>query len=494
MNAGKSRESAPRKNGAVPVVASGPPRVLLVDDDADMLGMLRRLVSRKCDCLVETAASGDKAWTQLTEWRPDVIITDVKMPGLNGLELLARVRELYPEISVIVMTGYGNVELAVQSLKDGAYDFIEKPFDKERIVHSLERCLERVRLLRKNQQLQEMLAGKTTFSGFHGRSPRMQETFALIKKVADTDVTVLIRGESGTGKELAARALHSLSRRAGRPMVAVNCPALPEQILESELFGYVKGAFTGAVQDKKGLFLEADGSTLLLDEIGDLPLTLQTKLLRVLQEREIMPLGQTRSIPVDVRVVASTNQDLEGKIRQGLFREDLLYRLNVVTVLMPPLSERPEDIPLLAHEFLKKYTAEYGRDALVFAPEAEQMLLQRPWPGNVRELQNVVKRSVLLAAGPVIGPADLGGAPVAMTRNDQAGLPSLHHLPYNVAKQDLLGRFTRDYLGEALRRSNGNVTAAAQASGLGRQAFQRLVRRFGLEGDSFRPGQRLPVE
>lgn len=469
------------------------PRVLLVDDDADMLIMLTRLLRRKCDCLVETAASGETALAMLTEWRPDVVVTDVKMPGLGGLELLARVKELVPTTAVIVMTGYGNVELAVQALKAGAYDFIEKPFDKERIVHSLERCLERVRLLRKNQQLEKQLAGKTTFSGFQGRSARMQEVFALIKKVADTDVTVLVRGESGTGKELAARALHVLSRRGGRPMVTVNCPALPEQILESELFGYAKGAFTGAVQDKKGLFLTADGSTLLLDEIGDLPLSLQTKLLRVLQEKEIMPLGQTRSIRVDVRVVASTNQDLEAKIRQGLFREDLFYRLNVVTVEMPSLRERPEDIPLLAAHFLEEYAAEYHHGALALAPEAEQLLLQRPWPGNVRELQNVVKRAVLLASGPTIGPADLGAAPVFGGNGHSLPL-SLHHLDYNAAKQEMLSRFTRDYLAEALRRKNGNVTAAAQASGIGRQAFQRLLRRFGLEAESFRPGHRASAD
>ena len=463
-----------------------PPRVLLVDDDADMLTMLTRLVRRKCDCQVETAASGDTALALLAEWRPDVVVTDVRMPGIDGLELLARVQELKTEISVIVMTGYGNVELAVQALKNGAYDFIEKPFDQERIVHSLERCLERVRLLRKNQQLEERLSGKTTFSGFHGRSVRMQEVFDLIRKVADTDVTVLIRGESGTGKELAAKALHALSRRAAKPLVTVNCPALPTEILESELFGYVKGAFTGAVQDKKGLFLEADGSTLLLDEIGDLPLVLQTKLLRVLQEKEIMPLGQTRSIPVDVRVVASTNQDLEANIRQGLFREDLFYRLNVVTLTMPSLVERPEDIPFLAHYFLEKYAAEYERGGMALTPEAEQELLRRNWKGNVRELQNVVKRAVLLAAGQEITLADLGG--IAPEPQGGALLPSLVRLPYNAAKEEMICHFSHEYLIQALRQSGGNVTAAAQASGLGRQAFQRLLRRYGLDAETFRAG------
>ena len=296
---------------------------------------------------------------------------------------------------------------------------------------------------------------------------------------------MLIRGESGTGKELAARALHGLSCRHSRPMVTVNCPALPEQILESELFGYVRGAFSGATHDKKGLFLEANTSTILLDEIGDLPIALQTKLLRVLQEKEIMPLGQTKTIRVDVRVLASTNQDLEEKIRQGLFREDLFYRLNVVTITMPPLRNRQEDIPPLAQHFLATFGEEYDRPGLVFAPDALPALVKRSWKGNVRELQNVVKRAVLLADDTPISARALTEPGVEIP--SPQGLPeNLHGLPYNLAKQRLVEDFSAAYLAEALQQNSGNVTAAAQASGMNRQAFQKLLHRFGLVADTFR--------
>lgn len=463
------------------------PSVLVVDDDTDMITMVERIVSRKMRCRILKANSGHEALEIIEKHRPDVLVTDIKMPEMDGLALLSAVSRQFPDISVILMTGYGTVEMAVQALREGAYDFIEKPFDKDRLLHTIQRCLERVTLLRENQTLQERLTGKGDFHGFVGRSPRLGEVFELISRVADTDVTVLIRGESGTGKELAARALHAMSSRAAKTMVTVNCPALPEHVLESELFGYARGAFTGANHDKKGLFLEANGSTILLDEIGDMPMTLQTKLLRVLQEKEIMPLGQTKSIKVDVRVLASTNQNLEAKIRQGRFREDLFYRLNVVTVTMPPLSERPEDIPLLAQHFLEKFREEYGRSRLSFAPDILRYLMKKNWKGNVRELQNVVKRSVLLASGSQIEVADLGSVSV----NDAAPgnfMASLQHLSYNDAKQEVLERFSAAYLAQSLQQSAGNVTAAAHASGLGRQAFQRLLRRFGLEAESFRTG------
>ena len=459
-------------------------RVLIVDDDADMALVLKRVVERKCSCQVTVANSGDIAWELLERWHPQVVLTDIKMPGLDGLTLLQRTKELDPAIAVILMTGYGTVELAVQALKQGAYDFFEKPFDNEHLVHAILRSLERVRLLRENRLLQERLA-TGGFPGFIGTSPQLRSIYSLIRRVADTDVTVLIRGESGTGKEVAAKALHAMSSRSGRPMVTVNCPALPEHILESELFGYARGAFTGATADRKGLFLEAEGSTILLDEIGDLPVALQTKLLRVLQDKEIRPLGQTRSHTVDVRVLASTNQDLEAKIRQGLFREDLYYRLNVVTLTMPSLAEIPEDIQVLAQHFLDLYAGQYGQRALTLTPEAIKELVRRRWPGNVRELQNVVKRAVLLADGNEITPADLTPATSNGTTPCPT-LPALDHLPYNQAKEELLDRFSREYLANALRRSGGNVTTAAQSSGLGRQAFQRLLRRFGLAAEPFR--------
>ncbi|MBA3003633.1 MAG: sigma-54-dependent Fis family transcriptional regulator [Desulfurivibrio sp.] len=460
--------------------------VLIVDDDLDMLSMLERIVRKKCRCEVKTASSGENAWQILEDWHPDLVLTDIKMPGLDGLTLLQKIKDRYPAIAVIMMSGYGTVESAIVALKSGAYDFIQKPFDNDHLLHVLQRCLEHLCLLEKNRRLQTRLAEQEPFPGFIGASSKIKKVYGLISRLTDTDVTVLIRGESGTGKELAARALHGLSARNKKPMVTVNCPALPEHILESELFGYVRGAFSGATHDKKGLFLEANGSTILLDEIGDLPIPLQTKLLRVLQEKEIMPLGQTKSLAVNVRVLASTNQDLEEKIRQGLFREDLFYRLNVVTITMPPLRQRPEDIPPLALHFLTTFAKEYDREGVVFATDAIPSLVKRFWKGNVRELQNVIKRAVLLADDTPISAGQLT-EPESEAFSSRAIDESLNSLHYNLAKQHLVEDFSATYLTCALQQNGGNVTAAAQASGMNRQAFQKLMRRFGLTAEKFRP-------
>jgi len=304
--------------------------------------------------------------------------------------------------------------------------------------------------------------------------------------VADTDATVLIRGESGTGKELAARALHNLSNRKQRRMITVNCPALPENVLESELFGYSKGAFTGAVQEKKGLFLEADGSTLLLDEIADIPVSVQTKLLRVLQEKEFQPLGQNKTIKVDVRVVASTNQNLEKKIRVGEFREDLFYRLNVVTAVMPNLEEMQEDIPLLIHHFLTQFKRQYDRKDLVLSPDLLQHLYQRKWPGNVRELQNNIKRIVLLADGGRVDLADINIAQESSRQLSTNQFIELYNSTYNDAKAEIVSRFSVGYLRNLLIRHEGNVTKAAAECGLERQALQRIMRRYDIVSTDFK--------
>jgi DNA-binding NtrC family response regulator len=476
-----------KKADASPV-AAGKQLVLIVDDEPDMLNMLKLVVARQCDCEVILASSGRMALKELESSRPDVVVTDIKMPDLDGLQLLKKINELDSTISVIIMTGYGTIEMAVQALKDGAYDFLQKPFDKEHIVRVIRYCLERTRLLRDNRHLQEKLDDLEPPRGFVGQSPALRRTLDLIAKIADTDATVLIRGESGTGKELAARALHDLSRRRARRMVTVNCPALPEQILESELFGYSKGAFTGASQDKQGLFLAADQSTILLDEIADIPVTVQTKLLRVLQEKEIQPLGQNRTIKVDVRVVASTNQDLEERIQAGEFRADLFYRLNVVTVKMPSLREMREDIPLLAHHFLERYKRQHRRPGLKMAPEALQFLCRQEWPGNVRELQHLIKRAVLLAPRDTVTVTDFCGT------DDQADrwccpeeqILKLAGLPYNEAKSEVVKQFSVTYLRQLLAASQGNVTAAARQCGLERQALQRLMRRYGITSIAFR--------
>lgn len=467
-------------------------KVLIVDDERDMLNMLAKVLVKKCGCTVATAASAEEALEVVHADPPDVVLTDIKMPGMDGLELFRQITAIDQAITVILMTGYGTIEMAVQALKNGAYDFIEKPFDNERIIRTVGRALERTRLLRENMQLHHRLINNDHLHGFIGRSRRLLQTVDLIRRIARSNVTVLIRGESGTGKEVAAKALHALSGRADRPMITVNCPALPEHILESELFGYRKGAFTGADRDKTGLFVEADGSTLFLDEIADIPVGVQTKLLRVLQEKEVQPLGQNKTFKVDVRVVASTNQNLETKIRRGEFREDLFYRLNVMTVTMPNLAWMVADIPLLAQHFLERYCREHGRENLEFTAEALQYLMQRQWQGNVRELQNVVNRAVLLCHGTSIATNDLVDDvgvfnPSGCGEEQEQGPQALcGQQPYREAKDALLHQFNASYLANALNAANGNVTVAARSCGMERQAFQRLLRRYHIESRSFR--------
>lgn len=466
---------------------TAPRRVMIVDDEPDMLAMLRLVLEKKCNCEVTTARSGLSALDLLPAAAPEVVVTDIKMPDLDGLTLLKRIREQDTSISVVVMTGYGTIDMAVQALKDGAYDFLEKPFDKDHIVRVVNHCLERTALLRANQRLQEQLSTFGLPEGFVGQSPALRRALDLIARVADTDATVLIRGESGTGKELAARALHTLSSRKNSAMVTVNCPALPEHILESELFGYSRGAFTGALKDKKGLFLEADGSTILLDEIADIPVSVQTKLLRVLQEKEIQPLGQNRTIRVDARVVASTNQDLEARIKAGTFREDLYYRLNVVTITMPSLSEMREDIPLLIHHYLSRYQERYNRQEMTMPPALLQQLYGHSWPGNVRELRNTIKRLVLLGPEEGFDPAGIAGTQQTHgAESSSYRFEDTFTLPYNDAKAEVVRRFSESYLRNLLHRHQGNVTSAAADCGLERQGLQRIMRRYAILSNDFR--------
>ncbi len=461
-----------------------PKLVMIVDDEPDMLNMLRLVIKKQCNCDVITTISGRDALEKLQEYQPDVILTDIKMPDIDGLQLLKHIREHDSTISVIIMTGYGTIDMAVQALKDGAYDFLEKPFDKDLIVRIVTNCLERTSLLRTNQRLQEQLNTISQPEGFIGKSPALQSALDLISKVADTDATVLIRGESGTGKEVAARALHNLSNRKDRSMVTVNCPALPEQILESELFGYSKGAFTGALQTKKGLFLEADGSTILLDEIADIPVSVQTKLLRVLQEKEIQPLGQNKTIKIDARVVASTNQDLEAKITAGEFREDLFYRLNVVTITMPSLREMSEDIPLLIHHYLSLFKTQYNRPEVEITPKTLHHLYNYNWPGNVRELRNTIKRIVLLGDNCPAENSTIETTTATAENTDR--FEDLYTINYNEAKSEILRRFSVGYLRNLLREHQGNVTNAAAACGMERQGLQRIMRRYNIVSTDFK--------
>jgi DNA-binding NtrC family response regulator len=462
-------------------------RILIVDDEADLLKLLKRTVPEDLNCEVLTASSGENALRLLSEQPMDLALVDMKMPGMDGLDLLEHLRREHPWLTVVMMTAHGCIELAVQAIRGGAYDFITKPFDHEGLILTLEKALERSRLLRENLRLQKHVKQHQAFQNLVGKSAAMQRLYETIQMVAKSDLTVLITGESGTGKDLVARAIHKLSDRTSKNFVAVNCPTVPENILESELFGYRKGAFTHATQNRIGLFQEAHTGTLFLDEIGDISTNIQTKLLRVLQEKTIKPLGDTQSIHVDVRVLASTNRNLQEKMKSGEFREDLYYRLNVVPIALPPLREHREDIPLLVDHFLKRHGMELNRPGKSVSAELMEMFLRYPWEGNVRELENIIMRGILFSPDRDIRPEDVGfrgDGPKAAPPQDTA----LHDLPYKEAKELVLRRFTVSYVERLLTLTQGNVSQAARICGLERQALQQIMRRFGIQADGFRSG------
>lgn len=475
-------------------------RLLVVDDEADMLKGLKRALSLELkDVEIITTSKAQEALDIIRAEPIDVVLTDICMPEMNGLDLLQRMIQIDQWLTVIMMTAYGSIETAVEAMKRGAYDFVTKPFDGDALLRALRKALERNSLIRENVSLQQRVGEKAAFESLVGKSAPMQRLYSTIQAIARTDYRVLIRGESGTGKELVARAIHELSSRRSRPLVTINCPAIPEHLLESELFGHKKGAFTGANTDHKGLFDEADGSSLLLDEIGDIPVSVQTKLLRVLQEQEVKPLGDSKPHKVDVRVIASTNQDLEEKINSRSFREDLFYRLNVVTVWTPTLAEIRDDIPLLINHFTRLACHELGTGQKQFSTEALEACMKQPWPGNVRELQNLVRRAVVFCHGSVIRAEDLcfgreaatgpaasaemsGGsgdaAPFLCDEGDsEEGIE-----PYKDAKERAINRFTVRYVSDLLRKTGGNITRAAELSGLSRVALQKIMRRIDMKG------------
>jgi DNA-binding NtrC family response regulator len=459
--------------------------ILIVDDEPDMLHLLKRSLEPDLNCDVQTAVSGEIALQLLAEKSFDLILADIRMPGMDGIELLHLIKHEYPQQTVIMMTAYGQIDLAVEAMRSGAYDFITKPFEHDALLLRLEKALERSRLISENRRLQDRCRQLNTFEQIVGKSPAMQRVFETIQMVAKTEHTVLITGESGTGKDLTARAVHSLSNRARGPFVAVNCPTVPENILESELFGYKKGAFTHATQNKLGLFQQAQTGTIFLDEIGDISPAIQTKLLRVLQEKEIKPLGDARAIRVDVRIIASTNQDLKTKIKNREFREDVFYRLNVLPIHLPPLRERPEDIPLLVEHLLQKHSRELGKPEKIISSELMAIFQQQYWKGNVREMENVIIQGILFSAGEQIVPQDVALMPAAgkQCRMDE----SLRGLLYKAAKEKALSQFNHAYIGHLLRAHNGNITKAAHAGGMERQALQQIIRRYGIRAEKYRP-------
>lgn len=458
--------------------------ILVVDDEKDMLQLLKRSLEPDLKCIVSTASSADEALKKYNEQYFDLVLLDIKMPGMDGLELLEIIRKNSPDQTVLMMTAYGSIDIAVEALKSGAYDFITKPFDHDTLVLRMEKALERSALLRENQRLQKACQGESAFQNMVGKSVAMQRVYDTIRMVAKNDLTVLITGESGTGKDLTARAIHALSPRSDKPWVAVNCPTVPENILESELFGYKKGAFTHATGNKTGLFQEADRGSIFLDEIGDVSPAIQTKLLRVLQEKEIKPLGDTKTIHVDVRIISSTNQDLKEKIKTGQFREDFYYRINVLPIELPPLRRRKEDIPLIANYLLEKHCRELKKPMKIISAELMDIFLHRAWEGNIRELENVILQGILFSAKDEIRPRDVGFEKEPPKESKSQVV--VKEIPYKIAKEKTLKRFNAEYIGHYLQKCEGNVTRAAKLCGLERQALQQIMRRYNIRADQFR--------
>jgi DNA-binding NtrC family response regulator len=444
-------------------------RILIVDDEEQMRDLLLKVLDKN-GYQVSAAGDGEQALALLEKEPVDLVVTDVRLPGIGGLEALKAIKELNPDIVVIIMTAFGSIDQAVQAVKDGAYDYINKPFKIDEMLLTIEKALEERRLRHEVTTLRKELRTRYHFESIIGKSRAMQEVFSLIEQVGGSRSTVMIYGKSGTGKELVAKAIHYNSQRASKAFVAVNCAAIPSELLESELFGHEKGAFTGAIATKVGKFELATGGSLFLDEVGSMRLDLQAKILRALQEREIERVGGTRTIKIDVRVIAATNRDLKKAVEEATFREDLYYRLNVVPITLPDLKDRQEDIPLLANHFMQKFAQESNPDIREISKEAMGILLSYPWPGNVRELENVIERAVTLGHGPAIQPSDLpphlagGAGPVEKALVQEATLEDLE----------------RDYIRAVLRRTKGHQIRAAAILGIDRRTLYRKIRRYNI--------------
>jgi two-component system response regulator GlrR len=447
---------------------TSPAHVLVVDDDADLLRLLSMRL-RAAGYHVTAVDSAEAALARLDTDRPQLVLSDVQLPGRDGLQLFDEIRARHPALPVILLTAHGTIPDAVQATSRGVYTYLTKPYDGKQLLDTIAQALALTAPPHEGGPGDH----ETWRAAIVSRSSRMAELLGEAKLVAGSDASVLLRGESGSGKELLAQAIHQASRRAGRPFVAVNCGAIPEALLESELFGHTKGAFTGAVAHHRGLFQAADGGTLFLDEIGDMPPALQVKLLRVLQERSVRPVGASAPIAVDVRIISATHRELESLMASGEFREDLYYRLNVVTLHLPTLGERREDIPLLANHFLAKLAQKYGRRLNGFAPDALKALATAPWPGNVRQLHNVVEQVCALATTPLV--------PLSLVQR-ALRVPSVEVLTLSEARR----RFERDYLVGLLKLSDGNVADAARLADRNRTEFYRLLQKHGLTPGLFR--------
>jgi two-component system, NtrC family, response regulator GlrR len=463
--------SAPARTPIPPMPTEGRASLLLVDDDPDLLRLLAIRLKAN-GYAVSAVDSGPRALAAIAASRPDVVLSDLRMSGMDGMALFQEIQASYPGLPVIILTAHGTIPDAVDAVKRGVFGYLTKPYDADELLAQISRAL----ALHGGGEARSG-AGQPWREEIVTRSSLMEDVLSRAQRVAASDASVLIQGDSGTGKELLARAIHRASPRAGQPFVAINCGAIPETLLESELFGHTKGSFTGAIADHKGLFASAEKGTIFLDEIGDMPLALQVKLLRVIETREVRPIGASRAIPIDVRIISATHRDLAREKETGGFREDLYYRLNVVNLRLPSLAERPEDIALLARHFLTVLAPRYGRDKASFAPDALELLGKARWPGNVRQLFNVVEQSVALCPTEVI--------PAVFV--EQAIQVEMHEM---TSFEDARKRFERDYLTRLMKLTQGSVSQAARLARRNRTEFYKLLQRHGIEPSMFKPGAR----
>ena len=455
-------------------------RILIVDDEKDMLSLLKRIISEETDHEIEMSSDPVRALELVQEQAFDLIFTDLKMPGMDGIQLLEGVKKIRPDATIVVLTAYATIDTAVDAIRKGAYDYITKPFDRERIIETIDKVMEWHAGFRDDGEGQRSMSRMSQSTGLIGATSQMDKIFEQIKQVAPTMGTVLITGPSGTGKELVAKAIHQNSLRQNKKLVTLNCTAIPEQVLESELFGHVKGAFTGAVRDKKGLVEEANEGSLFFDEIGDLSLVMQIKLLRLLQEGEYKPVGSVVTNKADLRFIAATHHDLKADIKERQFREDLYYRLNVINFNLPALKERQADIPLLADYFLKKYSTFYQKDIKEISPEALQALLHHELPGNVRELENIIERGVIFCSSGSLELYDL-------YLDDEQGQfiaelnEGISEMPFKEARDKMIHMFHKLYIPKLLKECHGNISRAAEVAGIKRQYLHRLIKENGIE-------------
>ena len=456
-------------------------RVLVVDDKENFVKLLVKILGAEFD--LTTADDGTRALALVAAEDFDVVVTDIRMPGADGMTVLRETRRQHADTEVILMTAFGSVQSAVEAMKEGAYDYLAKPFEPDEALLTVQRAAERRRLKDQARDLRRALEGASRFENLVAKSPAMRKILELMRRAADSETTVLITGESGTGKEVVARSIHLAGPRQKRRFVAVNCGAIPETLVEAELFGHVKGSFTGATADRRGLFEDADGGTLFLDEIGELPLPMQVKLNRVLQEHAVRRVGATDEKKIDVRVIAATNVDLKAAVAGGKFRDDLYYRLNIFPVHVPPLRDRREDIAPLAALFVERHARKARPEG--FAPDAMAALLEYDWPGNVRELENVVQRALAVSDGPSIGVASLpDDLATALPPSQSVARPE--SLTYRAMLEQARDRATRDYLVALMKELDGNVTRAAERAGVERESLHRLLKRYGVRSDDFK--------